>query len=145
MKISQILESKGRVVRCIGPDETVLAAIQLMSQHKIGAVMVTEGDRVLGIVTERDCLHATAADERGFASRRARELMTTDIVYAEPTDDLAYVIDAMSRHRCRHLPVLEGGRLAGMISMRDAIRELLQETATELKFLRAYLEGPSGA
>ena len=144
MKISAILQAKGRQVRTIAPGETVLTAIQTMAEANIGSLMVIDdAEKIVGIVTERDCLREAARND-AFGARPVNEIATTDIAIAEPGDDVAHVIDTMITRRCRHVPVIEDGRLAGMLSVRDVIRERLRETRTELKFLREYIHGPSG-
>lgn len=144
MKISAILEAKGRQVRTIAPGATVHAAIKTMAGANIGSLMVVDQDEaIVGIVTERDCLRE-AAENPAFADRPVGEISTPDIAIAEPGDDLAHVIDTMITRQCRHVPVIEDGRLAGMLSVRDVIKARLRETRTELKYLREYIQGPSG-
>ena len=84
MKIRFILESKGRRVRTATPETTILDAVRMMSDHNIGALMVLDGDAIVGIVTERDCLHAVAKDPGDFGSRPVGDITSRDIVIAEP-------------------------------------------------------------
>lgn len=144
MKISAILEAKGRQVRTITPGETVLTAIKTMADANIGSLMVVDdADAIVGIVTERDCLREAACNP-AFGDRPVGEISTPDVAIAEPDDDLRHVIDTMITRQCRHVPVIEDGRLAGILSVRDVIKERLRETRSELKLLREYIHGPSG-
>ena len=144
MKIREILASKGRNVHRIEPSASILAAIERMASRDIGSLMVVdESDKILGIVSERDCLREVA---KGAAYRETSvaEITTQEIAVAEPDDDLRSVLDTMATRRCRHVPVIDGGELAGMISVRDVINARLTETRSELKFLREYIGGPQG-
>ena len=144
MKIRAILDTKGREVRCIEPSETILTAIQTMVASNIGSLMVVDdAGTIMGIVTERDCLRE-AAGNPAFGAEPVGRITTRDIAIAEPDDDLGHVMDTMIAKRCRHVPVIEDGNLAGIISIRDVIGERLRETRTELKFLREYITGSHG-
>ncbi len=144
MKMRAILETKGRQVHQVGPADTVLAAIQIMTERDIGSLMVVESSgAIVGIVTERDCLRSVAKGPE-YREMPVEQITTRDIAIAEMEDDLRYVIDTMIARRCRHVPILEDGKLAGMISVRDVLNGRLSETRTELKSLREYIQGPSG-
>ena len=114
----------------------------MMADHNIGSLMVVDGDEVIGIVTERDCLQKIAESPDTFGSLEVSLITSRDIVFAELTDDLAYIMDAMIHKNCRHVPIMADGKLAGIISVRDVVREQLRETRSELKFLREYMSGP---
>ena len=144
MKIRAILETKGREVRRIEPNETILTAIQTMAAANIGSLMVVDDTgTIMGIVTERDCLREAACNP-DFGDRPVAQITTQDIAIAEPDDDLGQVMDTMIAKHCRHVPVIEDGNLAGIISIRDVISERLRETRTELKFMREYITGSHG-
>lgn len=144
MKIREILATKGRRVHRIEPSETILGAIEQMAKRDIGSLMVIDkSDEILGIVTERDCLREVA---KGTDCRKVQvsEITTREIAIAEPDDDLSHVLDTMAAKRCRHVPVIEAGKLSGMISVRDAINARLRETRGELKMMREYISGSQG-
>ena len=144
MKIRAILENKARGVHRIAPEATVLDAIQSMVGHNIGSLMVVDATgSVVGIVTERDCLREVAA-QAGLKGHAVESITTRDIAIAELDDDLGQVMDTMLEKQCRHVPVIDGGELVGMISIRDVIGERLRESRTELKFLRDYISGHAG-
>ncbi len=141
MKIRTILESKGRRVRCVAPDASVMDAIRMMADNDIGSLMVTDGDDIVGIVSERDCLRQLARSPETVNDHPVLAITSRDIVVACDDDNLAYVMEAMVKKGCRHVPVIHDGELAGMISIRDVVRAQLDETHQELKFLREYIQG----
>ncbi len=144
MKIQALLESKARGVHKITPDATIGDAIASMVDRNIGSLMVVDaGGDIVGIVTERDCLREVAGNP-AFRAQSVETITTRDIAIAELDDDLAHVMDTMVAKQCRHVPILDGGSLVGMISIRDVVGERLRETRTELKFLRDYISGHAG-
>ncbi|HEY7460954.1 MAG TPA: CBS domain-containing protein [Gemmatimonadota bacterium] len=141
MKVKDILAEKGSAVRTIGPDETVREAIRQLVEHRIGSLLVTEGKRIVGIITERDilreaCHHAGRLDER-----RVREAMTGDLIVGVPEDEVTYVMGIMTKNRIRHLPILEGRELRGMVSIGDAVWASLTEAEFENRNLKEYITG----
>ncbi len=143
MHLHELLENKLGEVRQITTDATIHAAIRIMSEHKIGSLMVVSNKgEIFGIVTERDCLHAVADAPNSIKTTQVHEIASTDLVVAEPKDDLRYVLNVMRKKNCRHVPVVEDGKLCGMISIRDVALGRLDEARTELKFLRSYINGP---
>lgn len=141
MKIGDILESKGRDVQTISPESSIQEAVQAMSAHNIGSLMVVSVDsEIIGIVTERDCVRAIAGNPGSLESGTVGSITTKEIVVASPDDDISYILGVMQRVDCRHVPVLDGGVLAGMISVRDVIRSQLDETTSDLKFLKDYIQ-----
>jgi CBS domain-containing protein len=122
MTIAQILMTKGSGVITIRPEEPVRQAVALLARHNIGAlVVVDEAGRPVGILSERDVVRAAARDE-GVFGRAVAELMTRQVVTGLPGDDLVAVAGTMTERRIRHLPVLDGGRLVGMVSIGDVLR-----------------------
>ncbi len=144
-RVKDILAVKGSQVHMVDASTTVLGATQQMNQHKIGAVIVTEGDgeaRVAGIFTERDVLRRVVAEQRDPAQTRIGEVMTRDVICVPPEADLDEVASLMKHRRIRHLPVCERhGRLLGMISIGDV--NALYSTAQEaqIHFLNDYIYG----
>ena len=151
MRASDILLEKGRGVVTIGPDRTVHDAICTMNDHKIGALIVTgEGGGVVGIITERDvlrmcgerCVHIDqpALDGTGCPAR-VRDVMTADLVVGVPDDRLDYLMGVMTKSRIRHLPIMDGGQLVGIISIGDVVSAHLGEAAFENRMLKDYIHG----
>ncbi|HEY0305288.1 MAG TPA: CBS domain-containing protein [Longimicrobiales bacterium] len=140
MKISDILRSKGSACVTVHPDIPVTEALRTLVEHDIGAVVVVD-DTIKGIFTERDVLRAAASDIQRLAHARVRDLMTVDVVTATPDHDIQHVMNVMTEHRIRHLPVVAGGEVRGMISIRDVVNALRQTAENENQQLHAYITG----
>lgn len=141
MKIREILERKGHEVVTVGPDGTVLDAMRILVEHDIGSVVVTEGGDVVGILTERDVLRLGARDPAALASTRVGEAMTEDLVVGTPGDDIGYCMEIMTRNRVRHLPVMEGGELRGIVSIGDVVNASRRDKEAENRYLKDYIRG----
>lgn len=142
MNVNDILKAKGREVAMIAPDATVADAVRLLHRRGIGALVASAGaDRVDGIVSERDIVHALA--ERGGAvlDLRVAELMTRRVVTCAPNDTIAELMGEMTRRRIRHLPVVERGRLVGLVSIGDVVKSRLEEMEFETTSLRQFIAG----
>lgn len=138
-RVEQLLTDKGREVYTISPDATVLEALQKLAEHNIGALPVTEGGQLVGIFSERD--YARKVILRGRASRdtSVRDSMTPDVVSVTPGDDMAFCMQLMTDKRIRHLPVLEDGRLIGLISVGDVVKAVMAEQKFMIEQLESYI------
>ncbi|MEX2472136.1 MAG: CBS domain-containing protein [Gemmatimonadota bacterium] len=141
MRISDVLRSKGSNVITIGPDRTVLDVVRTLVRHNIGATVVVEDGRPVGIVSERDILKLTARGPDALASIRVRALMTRELVTSEPDDDLDHVMNLMTNHRVRHLPILADGELVGIVSIGDVVNRLRSESDEANRHLMSYIAG----
>jgi CBS domain-containing protein len=152
MRISDILKQKGGDVVTIDGGRTVHDAICTLNQHRIGALVVTADDgKVRGIITERDILRACGEYcgdlEKPLPSSRnpfaatVGDVMTADPIVGAPHDSLAQVMEVMTKNRVRHLPILEGGGLVGIISIGDVVNAHVEETEYENVSLRDYITG----
>ncbi len=143
MLIQQILSSKGTDVSTIAPDLTVEDALtQLVDQH-IGSLMVQgEEGEMLGIITERDILRLTHENPGVFRKVAVSEVMTKELVIGAPTDSVNRVMGLMTKHRVRHLPIVDDGKLVGLISIGDVVKAQLLEVNSENEQLRDYILGP---
>jgi len=141
MKIRHILDRKGSEVRTISPASTVAEAVRLLVRHDIGSLVVTRGDEILGILTERDVLRLTDRDPRTLGVRLVEEEMTERLIVGSPEDDVAYAMEIMTRNRIRHLPVVREGRLEGLISIGDIVNALRRSVEAENRYLRDYVQG----
>jgi CBS domain-containing protein len=143
VKVREILDAKGRRVVTIRPDATVATAVHRLALERIGALVVSEdGRRVAGILSERDVVAALAGEgaELLATSRRVADVMTRNVVTCTPDDTVKHVMREMTRRRFRHLPVLEGGQLAGIVSIGDVVKSRLEEVELEATVLRdAYI------
>jgi CBS domain-containing protein len=142
MKVEAVMAAKGGEVATINPSATLATVAQRLRLQNIGALVVLEGDRLAGMISERDVVHAFAAHRGGAAEIEVAEVMARNVVTCRREDSLTRVLGLMTRHRVRHLPVLEGGRLAGLISIGDAVKHRLDELELEAAVLRdAYIAG----
>ena len=140
MTIGAILRDKGTDVFSVGPGEDATAIAQSLAQHRIGAVLVRDLDgKILGIVSERDIVRAIAREGAAALSHTARELMTADLITVRSETQIAEAFAVMTKHRCRHLPVIEDGRLIGMVSIGDLVKARIAEAEQEAENLRAFV------
>jgi CBS domain-containing protein len=140
MKVEQVLAKKGHEVATVNPSATLATVAQRLRLQGIGALVVVEGDRVIGLVAERDIVRAFAEHRGEAAEIKVEEVMTRDVITCRREDSLTRILGLMTRHRVRHLPVLEGGKLAGLISIGDAVKHRLDELELEASVLRdAYI------
>ena len=152
MRIKDILDKKGSAVITIGPQRTVRDAIQMLCAHRIGALVVqTEAGEIVGIVTERDvlrecgerCPHAAAPAraEDSLCQELVQDIMTKSVIIGMSADSLDYVMGIMTKNRIRHLPVVEDGKLIGIVSIGDVVSAHLRETTYENRMLKDYVQG----
>jgi CBS domain-containing protein len=140
MTVRAILDLKGRDVTTIVPDKTLGDAASLLSQHKIGALVVTGADRrVTGILSERDIVKAVSAGGGAALEEKISVRMTREVVTCAPSDTMADLMGRMTAGRFRHLPVVENGRLVGIISIGDVVKHRLAEMERESSELRNYI------
>src|SRR5262249_34361884 len=116
MTIESILKQKGTEVATIGPDATVKRAADWLNAKNIGALVVISGDAVLGLVSEREIVHAFSQHGEAVATMRVKDIMRYGVVTVSPEESVNRVMNLMTRHRVRHMPVLRDGKLAGIIS-----------------------------
>lgn len=140
MFVSDILNTKGNRVIAVAPDDSLASAVATLSTRRIGAVLVLGGSKeVLGILSERDVLHALAREAGDALQRKVRDVMTSPVVTCEPDDTLGHVMSLMTERRFRHLPVLRHGELLGILSIGDVVKWRLDETRQEAETLRQYI------
>jgi len=140
MTVRAILSHKGRDVVTIAPTATLSEAVKLLSERRIGAVIVTGADsRVAGILSERDIVRVIG--ERGHAAleENVGAVMTRKVVTCTETDTIAFIMERMTAGKFRHLPVVDQGRLAGLISIGDVVKSRLHEIEHETEALREYI------
>ena len=141
MKIEEILRKKGHDVVTITESRSVLEAVQILVEHNIGGLVVTEGERPTGILTERDILRLTARAPGELGSILVGAVMTRELITARPEDQLAATMDVMTENKIRHLPVMEGDRLTGIISIGDLVNACRLLAEHENSELRQYIQG----
>jgi CBS domain-containing protein len=141
MKIREVLNRKGREVVTIVPEATVGAAVRLLVRHGIGSVVVAREEEILGILTERDVLRLVDRDPTALSHLPVAEAMTATLIVGALDDDLPQVMEVMTRRRVRHLPVMEGRVLHGLISIGDVVNALRRSAEHENHLLRDYVQG----
>lgn len=141
MTVKAILSAKGTEVLTIEPTTNVAAAAKLLAERKIGALVVTGPDqRVVGIVSERDIVQELAAHGSAALDLALTEVMTRKVTTCSASDTISSVMERMTAGKFRHLPVLEQGRLAGIVSIGDVVKHRLQEMEREQSALRDYIQ-----
>jgi CBS domain-containing protein len=142
MDIESILRSKGRAVATIAPGETVGAAVRELISRNIGALVVSEdGDSVDGIISERDIVHALAVRGADVMSLKVAEVMARPVVTCDPADSIDRLMAEMTNRRIRHFPVVRDGRLCGIVSIGDVVKNRLDEVEFEAQSLRSFIVG----
>ncbi|WP_018110500.1 CBS domain-containing protein [Thermus igniterrae] len=139
MTVRQVLLRKGGEVYAIHPEATVLEALEKLAQHDIGALLVMEGERLLGIFSERDYARKLVLLGRFSKDTRVEEVMTRELVTVGPGTELAEAMRLMTEHRVRHLPVVEGGKVVGVISIGDAVKAIITEQEVLIEELSRYV------
>ncbi len=139
MLVSQILKDKGDLVFTAGPGETVGAVAALLHSRRVGAMVVVDGEVVVGIVSERDIVRMVAEEGAAALARSIDVCMTRDVVFASPGETVDSLLTRMTDRRIRHLPVMRDGRLAGIISIGDLVKHKINEVEAEADGLKAYI------
>ena len=138
--IAEILAGKRlREVVAVEMRGTVLDAVRRMDEANTGAVVVLEDARLVGIFTERDLMRRVVLKGRDVATTPVADVMTRDLLFASPDADGGEAMSKMTRHRCRHLPVVDGERLVGVISIGDLMKEMTDDQSVEIHFLKEYI------
>jgi CBS domain-containing protein len=138
-QVSTILDEKGRGVLRIDAGAPVLEAAKLMVERNVGSLVVTEGGETVGIVTERDYLRRVAAEELDGRETPVREIMSEPLVVVTPQTSIDECMALMTNRRIRHLPVVEDGAVAGVVSIGDVVKFQAREQRFELQFLQDYI------
>ena len=141
MLVSQILKSKGADVIGIERHRSIRDAAELMMTHGIGAVVVRDGTGICGILSERDIARGVASEGEGAARAAVETLMSVDVVSCAPTDKSEELMTLMTNRRIRHLPVMAGGELVGMVSIGDIVKARLTELESHSEALQTYIAG----
>ena len=140
--VAEILNSKpDHSVHVISPEVPVLEAIRLMAEKNIGALVVTEGERVVGIVSERDYARKMILAGRCSAVTPVSAIMTSDVITVEPKANHEQCMQLMTDRHLRHLPVVDGGRLVGLLSIGDLVKNVIAEQQSLIRHLEQYIRG----
>ena len=141
MTVQEILSVKGRDVVTIAPNSNLAAAAKLLAERRIGALVVVGPEqRIVGILSERDIVQALAARGAAALDLQLTEAMTRKVATCSPSDTISSIMEQMTAGKFRHVPVVEQGRLAGLVSIGDVVKQRLEEMEHEQKALREYIQ-----
>ena len=139
MLVAEILKGKGQAVFTLSPDASLIEACAELDRKRVGALIVCQGGDVVGVLSERDVVRAISQDGAAALSHPASRHMTTEVIFAEPTETVAILMGRMTDRRVRHLPVLRDRRLAGVVSIGDVVKCQIAEATREAESLRTYI------
>lgn len=139
--INEILDHKGNAVWTVSPDNTVFEAIQLMSEKNVGALLVTERGRLVGIVSERDYTRKVALKGKTSKDLHVRDIISDKVLSVTPQHTVEECLRLMTENRVRHLPVLDGETLLGVVSIGDLVNWVISAQGTTIQQLETYISG----
>ena len=139
--IGQLLKDKGPDVWTIGPDASVYDGIEMMAAKGVGALVVTDGGRPVGIISERDYARKVVLKDRSSRDTKIAEIMTGRVLYASPDQTVEEGLSMMTEKRVRHLPVMDGEKLVGIVSIGDLVKAIIAEQQQMISQLEQYISG----
>jgi len=139
--VSEILKAKGRNIWSISPHATVYEALQLLADKDVGALLVIEEGKLVGIFSERDYARKVILKGKSSKETSVEELMTKEVLYVSPTDTIENCMALMTAKRIRHLPVLENDRLVGIVTIGDVVNQIISEQQFTIQELEKYIHG----
>jgi CBS domain-containing protein len=140
-KVSQILAKKGDTVWTVAPESNVYDALALMADKNVGALLVVQKEKIIGIFSERDYARKVVLKDKSSRDTSVSEIMTAEVVSVSPEDSIEACMSKMSDHRIRHLPVIDGQKLAGIISIGDVVNAVISEQQFTIEQLESYIKG----
>ncbi len=141
--VREILDSKGTTTYTINPDSTVYDAIAVLAKNRIGAMPVMDGDKLVGIFSERDYTTKIALMDKSSRDTKVSEIMTPDPISVDGDQKVSDCMRIMSEQHIRHLPVVEDGQLKGIISIKDLLTSMIKEKEYLIQQLETYISGPA--
>jgi CBS domain-containing protein len=140
-QVADILRAKGSAVFTVGAEQTVYEAVVAMVERDVGSLVVLDGEKPVGIITERDYLREIIVRGRTSRDTAVRDIMSRDVIAVGPTQSVEGCMAIMTARRIRHLPVMEGGRLVGLISIGDVVKRRASDQQVEIRYLTDYITG----
>lgn len=137
--VSALLAKRALPVCSVKPDDTVFHALQVLAQHEVGALVVMEGDRLVGVISERDYTRKVALQNKSSKDTLVSSIMTSNVMVVTPKTGTRECMSLMREKKIRHLPVVDGGKVIGMISIRDIMDDLLEEHEQTIAQLESYI------
>ena len=139
--VKHLLDRKGQQIIAVKPDDTVLDAIRVMAEKNIGAVVVMEGGKLLGIMSERDYARKVIVKGRASDTTSVADIMTADVLTTTGAETVNNCMEIMTERKIRHLPVVEDGSVVGMISIGDLVKAIIADQQEEIQQLESYISG----
>ena len=137
--VSQLLRARDGTLWHARPDDTVFEALQLLAEYEVGALMVMDQGRLVGVLSERDYTRKIALQGRSSKDTRVKDIMTRDVLYVTPQTTTSQCMALMSEKKIRHLPVLDGNTVVGMISIRDILDDIIADHEETIAQLENYI------
>jgi len=138
--VSELLKARPRSVKSVGPDETVFNALQLLAEHEVGALVVLQGDKLVGVVSERDYTRKIALQGKSSKETKVSEIMTREVLAVTPSTTTNECMALMSQKKIRHLPVMQGSTVVSMISIRDIMDDIIADQEETIAHLQNYIQ-----
>lgn len=142
--VKQLIDKKGNEIHAISPDATVFDAIKLMSERGVGALLVMQDGRLTGVISERDYTRKIILKGRSSSSTTVQEIMTSNIITLTPDNNVDQCMALMNENQIRHLPIVEDGRVIGVVTIMDVIKNILSEKEFIIEQMEQYIAGGSG-
>jgi len=139
--VRQVMREKGENVWSVSPDATVFEAIQVMAEKGVGALLVMEWSRLVGIISERDYTRKIVLKDRSSRATKVRDIMTEKVIHVTPDNSIDECMMLMSDNYIRHLPVLDGERVVGVMSVKDVLHNIISEKQSLIQQLESYITG----
>jgi CBS domain-containing protein len=139
--VQHLLLEKGHRIHSVGPDASVYEALETMAKVEVGALVVCEGERLVGMFSERDYARKVILQGRASRDTKVRDVMTAEVVTVGPEDTVRHCMELMTNGKFRHLPVLEAGALVGLVSIGDLVKTIIADQAFEIEQLQGYIAG----
>jgi CBS domain-containing protein len=139
--VKNILNSKGCEVWSVGSADSVYEAIKMMAEKKVGALLVIDDKKLCGIVSERDYARKVILQDRSSSQTPVKDIMTSTVISANPNQSVEECMQLMTEHRIRHLPVLDGDEIVGMLSIGDLVKSIIDEQRFTIKQMEMYITG----
>ncbi len=141
LQVKHLLADKGSEIHSIGPDEPVLGAIRAMADRYIGALLVIQGDELVGVVSERDYARKIILKGRSSSDTPVRDIMTAPVITVGPTDTVETCMRLCTDSRVRYLPVVDAGKVVGIVSLGDLVKAVISEQGEQIEQLQRYIAG----
>ncbi|MDE2305223.1 MAG: CBS domain-containing protein [Gammaproteobacteria bacterium] len=139
--VGQLLATKGRELHSVGPQDSVLRAIEIMATQHVGALLVMDRGALLGVISERDYARKVILKNRSSHDTPVAAIMSSPVITVSLTDSVKHCMELCTRERIRHLPVVEGGKVVGVLSIGDLVKAILQEQSEQIEQLERYIAG----